>query len=74
MPRSLVGFIKGHHCRIVAHKAQDLRDSISEHLGNRYPELSLMLWELEQDMYDEANAIQNSYPDDPEPDPKLPDL
>lgn len=74
MPRSLVGFIKGHHCRIVAHKAQELRDSISEHLGNRYPELSLMLWELEQDMYDEANAIQNSYPDDPEPNPNVPDL
>ena len=47
---------------------------MSEHLGNRYPELSLALWELEQDMIDEANAIQNSYPDDPEPDPNAPDL
>lgn len=74
MPRSLIGFIKGSRQRIVAHRATELRDTIIEHLGNRYPELVLALWELEQDMIDEAEHIQNSYPDDPEPDPNAPDM
>lgn len=74
MPRSLTGFIMGSRQRIIQHHAADLRLALDKHLPNRYVDLHLALYELEQDMVDEANRIQDSYPDDPEPDPNAPDL